>query len=71
MSSRIQAVLFDRRVWNTRRARKWLDEKKMKRIKRVDVTNKFYRYRILSPLLFKRFITKKTKDGISLIIGFK
>lgn len=69
-SSDIQSVLFDKKLWTTRKARSWLSKKKLKRIKRVDVTENNYRYRIRPPENFKRMITKKSKSGISLIIGF-
>ena len=47
MTSKIQAVLFDNKKFNTKTARKKLTEMKLKPIKRVHKTEKFLRYRIV------------------------
>ncbi len=68
--SQIQSVIFNSSRFTTDMARQWLKSNGLKPIKRVDRTNNSIRYRIKSPGFFKRFITKKTKKGISFVIGF-
>ena len=69
--SEIQSVLFSRKNWKSKDARKWLDKKKLKRMKKVDKTENYLRYRINDPKKYKRFITKSESNGIKLIIGFR
>lgn len=70
--SEIHSVLFDNTKWTMTEARYWLKQSKLKPIKRVHITDKYYRYRIHDPRIYKRFITKKiTKQGLIFIIGFK
>jgi hypothetical protein len=45
----IQAILFDRDYWDTKRAREYLKEFKFNPIKRVHITDKYLRYRLLQP----------------------
>lgn len=72
MSQRnIQAVIFDNKKWNTIQARIWLKKHKLKRIKHVDKTPNYLRYRLQSPKRFKSFATKKIKGNIMFILGFK
>lgn len=66
--SEIQAVLFDKRVWDTTRARAQLRKMNLVPIKRVDVTDRYLRYRISEPGGVMR--TKATSKGFSLIIKF-
>lgn len=71
--SKIQAVLFQKSKWKTQKCRNWLQKNNFKPIKRVHITNKYYRYRIRRPKQFKRLRTKiiDKSNGIHLIIGFK
>lgn len=69
--SEIQSVLFDRKKFDSETARTWLDKHNLKRLKRVDKTDKYLRYRIKSPRKYKGFITKQFDRGIKAIIGFK
>ncbi len=69
--SKIQSVIFNSKKFSTTQARSWLKSHSLKAIKRVDRTNNSIRYRIKKPESFKRFTTKKTSKGISIIIGFK
>ena len=69
--SNIQAVLFDVDKWSATKARSWLKNKKLNRIKRVHRKGNYLRYRIQDPRKYKKFITKNTKKSIKLIIGFK
>ncbi len=67
--SSVQAIVFDG-FWTPTKARAWMKKHKFKPIKRVHkTTGGFLRYRLIEPKQFKRFFTKKTKRGISFIIG--
>jgi len=71
-SSQIQSVVFLRKKWNVTEARKWLKlHGNLKPIKAVDKNSTQLRFRLQNPKKFKRFITKKVKDDVLLIIGFK
>lgn len=72
MSSKIQAVLFDNKKFNTTSARKKLKEMKLKPIKRVHKTENFLRYRIVEPndKRFKYRI-KKNKSGVNFVFMIK
>lgn len=69
-SSTIQAVLFSRSKWSKSKAKKELSKHGWNPMKEVHVTKNYLRYRLESPKKFKRFATKKMKNGISLVIGF-
>jgi hypothetical protein len=69
-SSAAQAVVFDKLSWNASMARKWLKKHKYTPIKRVDITTKSLRYRLMPPEIFKRLRYKKITPSISLLIGF-
>ena len=47
--SKIQSILFDKKYFNTDKARNWLKKNNFKPIKRVHITKNFLRYRILYP----------------------
>lgn len=73
MTSQIQAVTFKKKDWDTKQARKWMKDHNLTPIKHVDITDNFYRYRITSPTLYKRYETKVVDHNgkeIHLIIGF-
>lgn len=70
MSSEIHSVLFDKKKWTTAKARRWLTVHQLKPIKRVHKTEHNLRYRIINPDEFKKFSTKKTKEGIIIVIGY-
>lgn len=65
---KIQSVLFKRRYWSTRKARKWLKKHRLKRIKRVHRTKSYYRYRIREPK-FDKYTTKSIKKSVKLVLG--
>lgn len=44
---------------------------RLKPIKKVHETKNYYRYRIRQPKLFRRFVTKRVDNIITLIIGYK
>ncbi len=70
--SEIQAVLFEKKVWDSKMARKWLKKNKMKPIKKVHKTKNLLRYRLRSPRKYKRFRMKSIpKFSLKFVIGFK
>jgi len=70
--SRVQSVLFNRKSWNTDMARVWLKQNDFKRLKKVDITRNFLRYRILDPRQFRTFRIKKLPNvDIEFVLGFK
>lgn len=69
MSSAIQSVIFDKSYWTIPESRQWLKAHRIKPLKR-HTTKRFYRYRIHEPSDFQRIRTKKTSDGLDLLIGF-
>ena len=69
--SQIQSIVFLRQSgWNKKNARSWLKSHKIKPLKRVHELKNELRYRIREPN-FKRYITKKSNDGILFVIGFR
>lgn len=70
--SQIQSVVFFiDKGWTSAKAKKWLKVNEIEPMKRVDKSlENQLRYRIEDPSQFKRFITKKQKNGVNLIIGF-
>jgi hypothetical protein len=67
----VQSVRFSRKYWTTKDARNWLKKHGIAQLKRVDVAKNWYRYRIIEPEHFSRFITKKLPSNIELIIGYE
>lgn len=70
MTAYVQAVIFKKDKWTTPKARRWLKKNNYTPIKKVHITDDFYRYRINEPDKYTKFTTKKLKDGIELILGF-
>jgi hypothetical protein len=67
----IQAVLFEYDYWTTSSANAWLRKHKLKPIKKVHTTKKYYRYRIQNPDKFDRLRIKKLPSvHVSLVLGF-
>jgi hypothetical protein len=64
----IQAVLFDKSKWTTLYAREYLKNHGLKPTKRVHVTDRYYRYRLIDPKENDKYFTKKFNNGISYII---
>lgn len=71
MGSDIIAVLFDKSQYTLKTSRAKLKEMGLSPIKPVHTTAKYYRYRIQDPANYKRTRTKKTSQGLSLLLGFK
>lgn len=70
MSSKIQAVLFDNKFYNTTDARKWLKKNNYKPIKKVHKTKNYLRYRIRKPKKNKNYRFINFGKNISAIIEF-
>jgi hypothetical protein len=66
----IQAVLFSRNNFNTRRARQWLRQHNLVPIKRVHKTPGYLRYRIMEPDSAASYSTKKVKEGIKIVLMY-
>lgn len=66
----IQAILFDMELFDTSKARRWLKKHNYTPLKRVHKSRNRLRYRLEEPDKFSKLITKKTKEGITFIIGY-
>lgn len=64
----IQAVIFARSDWTTKDANNWLRYYSLKPIKRVHITKNYYRYRLATPQVGKKYRTRNLNNGIKLII---
>ena len=75
MTSTIQSVLFDKDKWTLVKARGWLRKHGFRTHFRgkspKDVTKEYYRFRQTETYMYKSFRTKKLKDGIIFIFGFR
>jgi len=65
MSSLIQTILFDNRLWNIKQARLWLKKHGMKSRDKVDETPHFFRFRQMDPLPGWKYFTRKL-SGVDL-----
>lgn len=77
--SELHSVIFHKTQnnnWTQTKAKQFLNKHKIKPIKKVRITYlkngkiNSLRYRIRPPEIFKKFITKKTDNDISFVIGF-
>ncbi len=66
--SEIQSIIFEKDMFTTKKANRWLKKNKISPIKKVHETKNYYRYRITEPD-FDYYITKQLSDGIKLVIG--
>jgi N-acetylglutamate synthase-like GNAT family acetyltransferase len=69
MSGNIQSVRFNKAYWTTKQARAYMKLHGFKPIKKTDQTKNWYRYRLLPPSQFKRFLIKVLPNHIQLVIG--
>lgn len=68
----IQAILFDKIYWITKTARKYLKETRHIPIKRVHITDKYLRYRLIEPNYDKyNYIIRRGNNHIDYIIQLK
>jgi hypothetical protein len=75
-NSVVQAVLFRKVDWNLQNSLKWLENNHFK-AKKIDITNNWFRYRLLEPLDLKKkgfthYANKYIEnDSINLVIAYK
>jgi len=69
--SHIQAILFDKKKFDTKAARSWLKKNSMKPIKRVHSTGKYHRYRIREPRSDLQYRIKSIDRGVRAVISFR
>ena len=69
-STQVQSVIFSKKCYTPQQAQKWLKKHNFK-IKKMDTTDDYYRFRQLSPLRFEEFRTIDFTDHgcIKAIIG--
>jgi hypothetical protein len=63
----IQSVMFDKKIWGIPQAVEWLINKGYV-FSKVDVGKNYYRFRQLKPSKKDKYITRKLKDGINIIV---
>jgi len=69
MSSTIHGVLFDKTSYTPKKAEKWLKDHNLKAIRKMNVSEKYLRFRITIPDYNKYYYyTKKINDDISIIL---
>ena len=75
-SSVVQAILFKKNDWDLQSSMKWLENNHFKP-KKIDITNNWFRYRILEPMELKyrgytAYADKLIEDeSILLVIAYK
>jgi hypothetical protein len=75
MTSVVQSVLLNKDKFTLRKAIDWIIEHNYK-VKKIDVTENYFRFRQISPVTLKKdkyinYINKEIKDGIMLVIAYK
>lgn len=66
----VQAILFKKKYYSTKRARKWLKDNNFRAIKRVHKTNEFLRYRLRKPSKKRKYRVKNFSKTIKAIIEY-
>lgn len=68
----VQAILFNRLVYkNTKDCRAWLSKHGYSPLKKVHITDKYYRYRIGRNFKNRRYATKEIDDGVMMVFMYK
>jgi hypothetical protein len=70
---KIQSVLFPKAKYTTKQAESWLKKHNFRTTfhgKKVDETDKYYRYRQAVPNPKNKYFVKHAKDGILFVIMF-
>jgi len=71
MKSQVQAVIFDKHIWTTAKARQWLKTHGYKPIKHVDTTLNLHRYRIRQPSPREHYrLQALGESGVKLVLGW-
>ena len=68
MATSVQSVLLPRSKFSLLRAKEWVLSNKYK-VKKVDITENFFRFRQFSPSQAKGFRIKTLPDGIRLVLA--
>jgi hypothetical protein len=66
----VQAVIFDKNIWNILGAHQWLIHHHYYPIKSPHITKHFIRFRLNDPKQYKRIRTLKLPNGIDMLIGY-
>ena len=66
--SKIQAILFDKHHWTFNKIAEFLVEHDFNPIKKMHITDNYYRIRLRKPNKTKKYRTKKINDGLKFII---
>jgi len=69
MVSHIQSILLDRDIFTLKQAENWIKEHGFK-LKKLDITVHYYRFRQLEPSMFKYLRMKRMGRGVMAVIGF-
>jgi len=69
MPSRIQAILFDKRMFTYTSALHWVYKHKYIPLK-VDITKKYYRFRLMEPSTHFYYRTFPITPGIKFILAY-
>lgn len=67
---KIHSVLFNKKRYSTTEARKFLKNNNLKAIKRVDITDKYLRYRITKPN-YSKYDYRSKNFGPNIIAVFQ
>ena len=68
MTSELQSILIDKSKFTLYQAKRWITMHGFK-IKKVDITDRFYRFRQNPPSKYKSFRTINLSNGIKAILG--
>jgi hypothetical protein len=68
----IHSILFDKYYWPNSKDRLYYIRHhfNLEPIKRVHTTERYYRYRIVDPKLFKKFRTIHLNNNITVVLGY-
>ena len=66
----VQSVVFHKDKWTKEKAEKWLSKHSKFKNNGVDEKEDTWRFRQINPEEFKKFKSKKKKNGITFIYGY-
>lgn len=67
--SNVQSVIIDKRFYSFQQAVNYITQHGYK-LKKVDETKNFYRFRQFSPKKFDKYYVKDLKNNVKLVIGY-
>lgn len=68
--SKVQSIIFEKSLYTTKNARRWLENNGFMPIKHVDISKNFYRYRVRQPRYGAKYRMIEFTDGIKAVIMF-